>query len=94
MTTIQTVVSFTLGVVGFALGLTYAIVRRRLLAHQVNSLRWQIGQRDEALKAATRKPDAADRMIADTLRETRDHQMLRDGVCPPDLHDVFPEEER
>ena len=83
-------VAFALGVVGFALGLTYAIARRRLLAHQVNSLVWQIRQRDEALKAATRKPDAVDRLIADTLRDTRDHQMLRDGLG--DLHDVFPEE--
>jgi hypothetical protein len=86
------VVCFALGVVGFAAGLTYAIARRRLLAHQVHSLRWQIGQRDKALKAATRKPDAVDRLIADTLRETRDQQMLRRGLG--DLHDVFPEEER
>lgn len=91
MTALQiVVVSFALGVVGFGLGLTYAIVRRRLLARQVHSLRWQIGQRDEALKAATRKPDAVDRLIADTLRETRDQQMLRRGL--DDLHDVFPEE--
>jgi hypothetical protein len=93
VTTVQTVVvAFTLGVVGFALGLTYAIARRRLLAHQVNSLLWQIGKRDEALKAATGKQDAVDRLIADTLRETRDQQMLRRGLG--DLHDVFPEEER
>ena len=90
LTAIQSVaVAFALGVVGFALGLTYAIARRRLLAHQVHSLVWQIRQRDEALKAATGKQDAVDRLIADTLRDTRDHQMLRD-----DLHDVFPEEER
>lgn len=94
MTIIQNVVvAFALGVVGFALGLTYAIARRRLLAHQVNSLLWQIRQRDKALKTATRKPDALDRLIADALQETRDHRMLRDGVCPPDVHDVFPEKE-
>lgn len=88
MTTVQIVViCFALGLVGVALGAAYGYARRRLLAHQVNSLLWQIRQRDKALKAATRKPDAVDRLIADTLRDARDHQMLRD-----DLHDVFPEE--
>lgn len=91
MTTIQiVVVAFALGVVGFAAGLTYAIARRRLLTHQVASLLWQIRQRDEALKAATGKPDAVDRLIADTLRETQDQQMLRRGLG--DLHDVFEED--
>lgn len=92
MTIIQgVVVAFTVGVVGFTLGLAYAVTRRRLLARQVNSLLWQIGQRDQALKATTGKPDAIDRLVDDVRRETRDHRMLRDRVCPPDAHDVFEE---
>lgn len=92
MTAIQGVVAgFAVGVVGFALGLAYAITRRRLLARQVNSLLWQISKRDQALKAATGKRDAIDRLVDDVRRETRDHQLLRDRVCPPDAHDVFEE---
>lgn len=35
----------------------------------------------EALRL--RKPDRVEQLIRDALTEEADHQMLRDGVCPP-----------
>jgi hypothetical protein len=38
------------------------------------------------------EPDRVERIVRDALRDEADQQMLHLGVCPPDVHDVFPEE--
>lgn len=54
---------------------------------------WDAEVLTDAGQRAIHQPDRVERLIADALAEEADHQMLRDGVCPDDLHDVFPKED-
>lgn len=40
-----------------------------------------------------KQPDRVEQLITDALTEEADQRMLRDGLCPDDLHDVFPKED-